>query len=118
MGPNEKWVPAVATQDSPDKVCTKQNHIIELKQISQAQIERSPAVAAALQRARARLLAIKRISVWRLANMAGAEHDALMEALENTDDDAILDHGKLFIEDVRGFAKLLGDFRDTREARQ
>jgi hypothetical protein len=41
-----------------------------------------------------------------------------MDALENYDDEAILNHGALFIGDVRGFAKLLADFRDTREASQ
>jgi hypothetical protein len=77
-----------------------------------------PAVAAAIERAKQRLLAIKRRSLWSLANMAGASHDALIEALENEDDEEIIERGKGFIENARGFAKLLGDFRDEREASQ
>jgi hypothetical protein len=78
----------------------------------------SAAVAAAIERNHKRLLAIKRGSIWSLANMAGASHDALMEALENCDDEEIIERGKDFIEDSRGFAKLLANFRDTREANQ
>jgi hypothetical protein len=80
-------------------------------------IEHSPAVAAAIERNHKRLLAIKRGSLWSLANMACASLDALMEAIENVDE-AIIEHGRRFIENVRGFAKLLADFRDEREARQ
>jgi hypothetical protein len=86
--------------------------------ISQAQIASSPAVAAAIQRAKARTLAIKRGSIASLANMAGASLDGTIEALENVDDDVMLERGKRFIENARAFKKLLADFRDARRAGQ
>jgi hypothetical protein len=95
--------------------------VSNLKEItgnSQAQIERSPAVAAAIQRVRARKLAIKRGSIASLGNMAGANLDGTMEALENVDNDVMLERGARFIENARAFKKLLADFRDAREANQ
>jgi hypothetical protein len=50
--------------------------------------------------------------------MAAASLDSTMEAIENADDEEIIERGKGFIENSRGFAKLLADFRDTREASQ
>jgi hypothetical protein len=86
---------------------------------SQAQNEhRSAAVAAAIERNHKRLLAIKRGSIESLAGMAGASLDRTMEALENVDDDELLVCGAQLIENVRGFARLLADFRDERGARQ
>jgi hypothetical protein len=110
--------PALATLTAQNNVGSgknENNHNSETDPSSQAQIERSPAVAAALARNHKRRLAIKRGSLCSLANMAGASHDALMEALENCDDEEIIERGKDFIENARGFAKLLADFRDTRE---
>jgi hypothetical protein len=85
---------------------------------SQGKNSHSPAVAAAIGRDHKRLLAIKRGSLWSLANMACASLDELMESLENFDDEALFTHGRIFIENARGFAKLLGDFRDTGGAGQ
>jgi hypothetical protein len=83
---------------------------------SQAQIELSPAVAAAIERNHNRLLGIKRGSIASLVNMAGASLDGTMEAIEDLDDHAMLAHGARFIESARAFAKLLADFRDTQGA--
>ena len=48
--------------------------------------------------------------------MAGASIDLMLESCENRDDDEMIAHGKRFIETARGFAKLLKDFSDAREA--
>jgi hypothetical protein len=85
---------------------------------SQGKNRHSPAVAAAIGRDHKRLLAIKRGSIASLAGMAGASLDGTMEALENVDDDELLVRGAQLIENVRGFAKQLADFRNEREASQ
>jgi hypothetical protein len=86
--------------------------------LSQGKNRPSAAVAAAIQRQKLRLLAIKRSSLSSLASMAGASLDSLMEALENRDDEATLEHCKRFLENARGFARLLADFRNEWEASQ
>ena len=85
---------------------------------AQAQIERSPAITAAIQRAKQRLLGIKRGSLWTITDEASARLDEVKQSLEDSDDEAMLAHGKRFIENARAFAKLLRDFRDTRRASQ
>jgi hypothetical protein len=87
-------------------------------QVSQETTPHSPAVAAAIGRSNKRLLAIKRGSIASLAGMAGASLDCTMEAIDNVDDDAMLEHATRFFESARGFARLLADFRNEREASQ
>ena len=82
----------------------------------QAKKAHSPAVAACLARHYEHLIRIKRNSISSLANMAGASIDLMLESCENRDDDEMIAHGKRFIETARGFAKLLKDFSDAREA--
>jgi hypothetical protein len=113
--------PPAGGADGSDKMSFpggSDNQNITPKALAQAEIERSPAVTAAIRRAKARTLAIKRGSIASLANMAGAQHDALIEALENVDDDVMLERGARFIENARAFKKLLADFRDARRAGQ
>ena len=85
---------------------------------AQAQIERSPAITAAIQRAKQRLLGITRGSLWTISDEASARLDEVKQSLEDSDDEAMLAHGKGFIENARAFAKLLRDFRDTRRGSQ
>jgi hypothetical protein len=82
----------------------------------QAQKPHSPTVAACLARHHEHLIRIKRDSISSLANMAGVSIDLMLEARENRDDAEMIAHGKRFIETARGFAKLLKDFSDAREA--
>jgi hypothetical protein len=91
--------------------------ISETDSSSQAEIKCSPAVAVVIERNQKRLLSIKRGSLWSLANMAAASNDALMESIENVDDEEIIKRGRSFIENVRGFVKLFNNFRDTRGAK-
>jgi hypothetical protein len=94
-------------------------HNSETDPSAQAQNEpHSAAAAASIERNHKRLLGLKRGTLWSLANMAGASHDELMEALENCDDEEMIERGAHFIENVRCFAKLLADFRDARGAAQ
>ncbi len=83
---------------------------------AQEENRHSPAVVTCLARHREHLFQLKRASIASLANMAGASLDGTIEALENVDDDVMIERGARFIENARGFAKLLADFRDTREA--
>jgi hypothetical protein len=113
--------PAVATLTAKDNVGSGKNdniHNSETDPSSQAGIGRSAAVAAALERNHKRLIAIKRRSIASLGNMAAASLDGTMEAIENVDDEAMLERAAQFFENVRGFARLLGDFRDTKGADQ
>jgi len=83
---------------------------------AQAENRPSAAVAAAIDRAKQRLLGIKRSSIASLANMASTRLDFTLEAIENVDDVEMIENGKRFLESARAFAKLLGDFRDEMEA--
>jgi DNA-binding phage protein len=64
------------------------------------------------------LLGIKRRSLWNISDEANARLDALMQSLEEPDDDAFFDHVRRFIETARAIAKLANDLRETREASQ
>jgi hypothetical protein len=78
----------------------------------------SRAVQASIERNHARLLSIKSESLWRIYDNAAGRIEEAMRALEDRDDDAILEHGSLFLEAGSSISKLLKDFRETREAIQ
>jgi hypothetical protein len=113
--------PAFATLTAKDNVGSGKNdtnHNSEIDPSSQAKIEHSPAVAAAIERNHKRLLAIKRGSIVSFLNALDASLELTSEATGNLDDDQMLEQGARLIANARGFAKLLGDFRDTRGAGQ
>jgi hypothetical protein len=56
--------------------------------------------------------------LWRIYDNAAGRIEEAMRALEDRDDDAILEHGSLFLEAGSSISKLLKDFRETREAIQ
>jgi hypothetical protein len=78
----------------------------------------SIAVAAAIKRAKLRLLVIKRASLFNISAEASALLDEVMYSLEDSDDESFFEHVKIFIENARAIGKLANDFRETREARQ
>ena len=86
--------------------------------LSQGKNRHSPAVAEAIERNHKRLLAIKRGSILSFLNAIDASLELTSEAAGNLDDDQMLEHGARLIANARGFAKLLANFRDTREASQ